>query len=51
MLDFEFSNPRDFCFDKHQQVDDQVYGGGAGMLIKAQPVIDAVEHVISSFSS
>lgn len=51
ILDFEFSNPRDFCFDKHQQVDDQVYGGGAGMLIKAQPVIDAVEHVISSFSS
>ncbi|MDR0370170.1 MAG: tRNA (guanosine(37)-N1)-methyltransferase TrmD [Candidatus Peribacteria bacterium] len=39
-------NPRIYCRDKHQQIDDQVYGGGAGMLIKAQPIIDAVEDII-----
>ncbi len=47
ILGFNFLNPRDFTQDKHQQVDDQVYGGGAGMLLKAQPIIDAVESVIA----
>ena len=40
-------NPREFCTDKHQQVDDEIYGGGAGLLLKAQPVIDAVRSVIT----
>lgn len=47
VLSFKITNPRDFCLDKHQQVDDEIYGGGAGMLMKAQPIIDAVESVIS----
>jgi tRNA (guanine37-N1)-methyltransferase len=47
LITFHFINPRDYCKDKHQQIDDQVYGGGAGMLIKAQPLIDAVEAVIA----
>ena len=29
ILQFDFCNPRDFCEDKHQQVDDEIYGGGA----------------------
>lgn len=41
-------NPRIYCTDKHQQIDDQVYGGWAGMLIKAQPIIDAVEDIIKT---
>jgi tRNA (guanine37-N1)-methyltransferase len=47
LITFHFINPRTYCTDKHQQIDDQVYGGGAGMLIKAQPMIDAVEAVIA----
>lgn len=46
ILQFSLINPRDFCSDKHQQVDDQVYGGGAGMLIKAEPIVEAVKHCI-----
>lgn len=50
LLQFSVVNPRDFCADKHQQVDDTVYGGGDGMLIKAQPMIDAVEKIVSSIT-
>jgi len=48
ILHIHYINPRTFCTDKHQQIDDQVYGGGAGMLIKAQPIIDAVEKIITT---
>ena len=51
LLQFSLINPRSFCDDKHQQVDDTVYGGGAGMLIKAEPIIDAVHSVIDQISS
>ncbi|MFA7298709.1 MAG: tRNA (guanosine(37)-N1)-methyltransferase TrmD [Candidatus Absconditabacterales bacterium] len=46
ILSFTFTNPRTFCPDKHQQVDDTIYGGGAGLLMKAKPAIDAVESII-----
>lgn len=36
-------NPRDFTLDKHKKVDDTPYGGGAGMVLMAQPYIDAYE--------
>jgi len=42
----DFINPRDFCTDRHQQVDDEIYGGNTWLLIKAQPVIEAVEKAI-----
>lgn len=35
---------RDFTKDKHLKVDDYTYGGGAGMLMQAQPVFDACEY-------
>lgn len=28
ILEFEIINPRNFCTDKHQQIDDEIYGGG-----------------------
>ncbi len=34
---------RNFCLDKHKQVDDYAYGGGAGMVIKPEPLFRAVE--------
>ncbi len=38
-------NPRDYTEDKHKKVDDTPYGGGAGMVLMAQPYIDAYESV------
>ena len=48
LITTHFINPRTYCQDKYQQVDDQIYGGGAGMLIKAQPIIDAIEATITT---
>lgn len=42
LLEIHVSNFRDFTTNKHQQVDDYPYGGGAGMLLKAQPIDDAL---------
>lgn len=33
-------NIRDYTLDRHKKVDDYTYGGGAGMLMQAQPVYD-----------
>lgn len=38
-------NPREFTLDKHKKVDDTPYGGGAGMVLMAQPYVDAYESV------
>lgn len=35
-------NPRDYTHDKHKTVDDRPYGGGPGMVMKFQPLLDAV---------
>jgi tRNA (guanine37-N1)-methyltransferase len=36
-------NPRDYTHDKHRTVDDRPYGGGPGMVMKYQPLVDAVD--------
>ena len=46
ILQFVLHNPREFCEDKHQQIDDQIYGWGDWMLIKAKPIVDCVEDII-----
>ena len=38
-------NPREYTEDKHKKVDDTPYGGGAGMVLMAQPYVDAYESV------
>lgn len=38
LLTLEAVNIRDYAFNKHQKVDDYTYGGGAGMLMQAEPV-------------
>lgn len=38
-------NPRDYTLDKHKKVDDTPYGGGAGMVLMAQPYVDAYESI------
>ena len=40
-----FHNLRDFTADKHRKVDDTPYGGGPGMVIKAEPIMKAVEWI------
>lgn len=40
-------NIRDWTHNKHQRVDDRPYGGGPGMVMTPQPVVDAVEAVQS----
>lgn len=44
-LTMSVTNPRDFAHNKHNQVDDTMYGGGAGMLMMAPPIFEAVESV------
>jgi tRNA (guanine37-N1)-methyltransferase len=42
LLTLEVWNPREFAKDKHRTVDDKPYGGGPGMLMKVQPLKDAI---------
>lgn len=45
LISLEAVNIRDYTLDKHGKVDDYPYGGGAGMLMQAQPVYDAYQAV------
>ena len=45
LLSIEAVNIRDFAFNKHQSVDDYPYGGGAGMLMQAEPVYFAYKDI------
>lgn len=42
LINLETWNPRDYTTDKHRTVDDRPYGGGPGMLMKVQPLRDAI---------
>ncbi|MBA7486589.1 tRNA (guanine-N(1)-)-methyltransferase [subsurface metagenome] len=43
-------NIRDYTHDKHHTVDDYAYGGGAGMVLKPEPIFEAVESIKSDAS-
>lgn len=43
LLEVSVWNPRDFTHDRHRTVDDRPYGGGPGMLMMVQPLVDAIE--------
>ena len=43
LIQLECWNPRDYTHDKHRTVDDRPYGGGPGMLMKVQPLRDAIQ--------
>ena len=45
IIEVKTTNPRDYTEDKHKKVDDTPYGGGAGMVLMAQPYVDAYESV------
>ena len=44
-LSVDAINIRDYAFNKHQKVDDYPYGGGAGMLMQAEPVYLAYQSI------
>lgn len=45
VLEVEYTNFRKFGKGKHQHVDDTPYGGGAGMLLKPDPIFESVDHI------
>ncbi len=45
IIDMDVLNIRDFTLNKHRKVDDYPYGGGAGMVMAPQPIVDAIRHV------
>ena len=46
LLDVRLHNIRDYTHDKHHTTDDTPYGGGGGMVMKPEPVFEAVESVL-----
>ena len=45
LLEIQVHNLRDWATDKHRTTDDRPFGGGAGMVLKCEPVFDAIEQV------
>jgi len=43
ILDLKLTDLRDFTHDKHRTVDGRPFGGGPGMLLKPEPIFEAVE--------
>lgn len=50
LLGLDVHDLRDFTFDRHSTVDDSPYGGGAGMVMKAEPWALALEHILKKSS-
>ncbi len=45
LVDFKFYDIRKYTKDKHNKVDDRPFGGGPGMVMNAQPILDCVEDI------
>ncbi|MCL2480727.1 MAG: tRNA (guanosine(37)-N1)-methyltransferase TrmD [Spirochaetaceae bacterium] len=48
LVNFNIVNIRDFAKNKHKTCDDYPYGGGAGMILKAEPLFEALDSVSAS---
>ncbi|WP_291651999.1 tRNA (guanosine(37)-N1)-methyltransferase TrmD [Clostridium sp.] len=44
LVEIDAINIRDFTLNKHKKVDDYPYGGGAGMVMTPQPLVDSIRH-------
>ena len=51
LIEIKVHNLRDYTSDKHHTVDDSPYGGGAGMIMKPGPVVEAIERLKSAAAS
>jgi len=45
LLEINIRNTRDWATDKHKTTDDRPFGGGAGMVMKCEPIFDAIEQL------
>jgi tRNA (guanine37-N1)-methyltransferase len=45
LVEIRMHQIRDYAKDKHHTVDDRPFGGGPGMVMKAEPLVDAIEHL------
>ena len=45
LVDYRLTDIRDFATDKHSKADDLPYGGGAGMVMKPEPLVAAIEDI------
>lgn len=50
LLGLEYVNPREFASDVHRTVDDRPYGGGPGMVMMAEPLLQAIEAARAALS-
>jgi tRNA (guanine37-N1)-methyltransferase len=50
LVSISLHNIRDHTHDKHHTVDDYAYGGGAGMVLKPEPIFEAVESIKSGYA-
>lgn len=46
LVEIRIHDIRDWTYDKHRTADDTPYGGGAGMVMKAPPIVEAVEDIL-----
>ncbi|HNO93720.1 MAG TPA: tRNA (guanosine(37)-N1)-methyltransferase TrmD, partial [Anaerolineales bacterium] len=46
LINVNVHNIRDYTHDRHNTTDDQPYGGGGGMVMKPEPVFEAIETVL-----
>ncbi|MGD8778249.1 MAG: tRNA (guanosine(37)-N1)-methyltransferase TrmD [Ignavibacteria bacterium] len=46
LVEIVVHNLRDFAYNKHKQIDDKPFGGGAGMLLKPEPFFECIEKLI-----
>lgn len=49
ILEINIHNIREFTTNKHKKVDDYPYGGGAGMIMQAEPVYNAVDFIVNTY--
>ncbi len=45
LIEYEILNIRDYAYDKHKKCDDYPFGGGAGMVLKAEPLAEALDSI------
>lgn len=50
LVAIQLHNFRDYTLDKHQKVDDTPYGGGQGMVLTCQPIVDCLETIVKDDS-
>src|SRR4051812_26230586 len=50
IVDLRVHDLRDWTTDRHRSIDDYPYGGGAGMVMKAPPIVEAIEAVLGEDS-